>query len=248
MSNAKAEEPPRNMREVVQRKFTEDVIGAAAATGSGWLVLIMDERATRVISSALTMYDIMEQRITLVEQLSRIRQPFKEMDAIYLVSPTVASAQAIVADFESEKKSKYAAAHLFFLDGVGDDVLTIIQGCGTLCAKIKTFKEINLNFVASENHVYHMDTCNTLSRFHGSNPDQSYATTLARQLVTLCITLNEVPTIRFQGTSAFCREVATLTNQYLQEFKRLNQANGFWCHGDEGRERERTAANSRQNF
>ena len=67
------------------------------------------------------MYDIMEQRITLVEQLSKPRQPFKEMDAIYLVSPTVESAQAIVADFESEKKAKYNNAHLFFLDGVSEN-------------------------------------------------------------------------------------------------------------------------------
>jgi hypothetical protein len=104
------------MREIVQKRFSEEVIGNAASSGSGWLVLVMDEAATRVISSALTMYDIMEQRITLVEQLKKVRQPFKEMDVVYIVSPTIESANQISADFENDKKAKYAGVHIYFLD------------------------------------------------------------------------------------------------------------------------------------
>jgi hypothetical protein len=89
-----------------------------SATTSGWMVLVLDDGATRVISSALTMYDIMERRITLVEQLQRARQPFREMEAIYLITPTTASVNLLLADFDSEKKAKYGAVHLFFLDTV----------------------------------------------------------------------------------------------------------------------------------
>lgn len=120
-SSSKAEESvPRSMREIVQKRFSEEVIGNAATSGSGWMVLVMDDDATRVISSALTMYDIMEQRVTLVEQLAKSRQPFKEMDVVYLVSPTVESANLISADFENDKKSKYGGVHVYFLDLVSD--------------------------------------------------------------------------------------------------------------------------------
>lgn len=85
---------------------------------SGWMVLVLDDAATRVISSALTMFDIMERRVTLVEQLARKRQPFPEMDVVYLVSPTMASVHKICADFESKSKARYANAHVFFLDTV----------------------------------------------------------------------------------------------------------------------------------
>jgi syntaxin-binding protein 1 len=78
----------------------------------------MDSVATRVISSALTMYDIMERRVTLVEQLAINRQPFPEMDVIYLISPTADAAKKICADFESRQKAKYGNVHLFFLDSV----------------------------------------------------------------------------------------------------------------------------------
>lgn len=77
----------------------------------------MDDVATRVISSALTMYDIMERRVTLVERLSMNRQPFPDMDVIYVAVPTVEAARKISSDFEA-KKSRYGHVHLFFLDSV----------------------------------------------------------------------------------------------------------------------------------
>ncbi len=100
------------------------------AMTAGWLVLVLDDAATRVISSALTMYDIMERRVTLVEQLQRPRQPFKEMEAIYLISPTAASVNFVLSDFENEKKAKYGAVHLFFLDTVGTSLhICLISIC-----------------------------------------------------------------------------------------------------------------------
>lgn len=85
---------------------------------AGWKVLVMDVAATRVISSALTMYDIMERRVTLVEQLAKNRQPFPDMDVIYLASLTQDAARKICGDFESKQKAKYGSVHIFFIDAV----------------------------------------------------------------------------------------------------------------------------------
>ena len=78
----------------------------------------MDEDSTRVISSILTMYDIMERNISLVERLSMKRQSFPDMDVIYLISPKIDSVRAMLGDFESRAKAKYKNVHLFFLDTV----------------------------------------------------------------------------------------------------------------------------------
>ena len=82
------------------------------------MVLVMDDESTRVISSILTMYDIMEQNISLVEKLSMKRQNFPDMDVIYLVAPKTESVRLILSDFESKSKAKYRKVHLFFLDTV----------------------------------------------------------------------------------------------------------------------------------
>lgn len=86
-----------------------------AATCEGWMVLVMDDVATRTISSVLGMYDIMEAKVTLVEELTRPRQPFREMEVIYLITPTEESVRHVLNDFQSEAKATYGDVHLFFL-------------------------------------------------------------------------------------------------------------------------------------
>ena len=78
----------------------------------------MDNDATRVVSSVLTMYEIMERKVTLVENLLMSRQPFRDMDVVYVVSPKVESVRAILKDFESARAAKYNNVHLYFLDTV----------------------------------------------------------------------------------------------------------------------------------
>ena len=82
------------------------------------MVLVMDDESTRVISSILTMYDIMERNVSLVERLSMKRQNFPEMDVVYLISPKTESVRLVLSDFESKGKAKYKNVHLFFLDTV----------------------------------------------------------------------------------------------------------------------------------
>ena len=109
------------MKRIVQRKFLGEVIGCTET----WKVLVMDEQATRIISSALTMYDIMEQRVTIVEQLLKSRQPFPEMEVVYLVSPSLAAVDKIVEDFSTRGRPKYGNVHLFFTDTVRHNLVAI---------------------------------------------------------------------------------------------------------------------------
>jgi hypothetical protein len=117
MSSLASDDTASTMRDIVQRKFLEDVIGSVSNKSLGWMILVLDETATRVISSALTMYDIMEKKITIVEQLKKPRQPFPEMDVIYLVTPSQDSIERITKDFITTKP-KYGNVHIFFLTEV----------------------------------------------------------------------------------------------------------------------------------
>lgn len=230
------EDTPKSMREIVQKKFVDEVIGIAA----GWKVLVMDEHATRVISAALTMYDIMERRVTLVEQLAKNRQPFPDMDVIYLAAPTLESVRRISADFESRAKAKYGNVHIFFIDTAPNEVFSAIQQNALLVSKVKTFKEISLDFIASENNVFHFDSSDCLEKLYGTVKDSSYPTMLGKKLANLCITLNEHPSIRFQGSSAYAREIATVLHQTILQYKRTNTT--FWTYGDDHIHHERERA------
>mmetsp|Transcript_25072 Transcript_25072/g.54196 ORF Transcript_25072/g.54196 Transcript_25072/m.54196 type:complete len:616 (-) Transcript_25072:221-2068(-) len=233
---AAVEDAPRSMREIVQKKFLDEVIGSAG----GWKVLVMDEKATRVISSALSMYDIMERRVTLVEQLAKNRQPFPDMDVIYLASPTMDSVNKIIGDFESRAKAKYGNVHIFFLDTAPPEIFAAIQTCGLLVSRVKTFKEISLDFVSAESNVFHFDTTNALEKLFGKEKDAAYTSMLGKKLANLCITLNEHPSIRFQGSSSHAREIATALHQTILQHKRSNPT--FWTYGDDHVHHERERA------
>eukprot|EP01039_Chlorochromonas_danica_P009995 gene9995-11054_t len=86
--------------------------------------------------------------------------------------------------------------------------------------------------------TWHLDQTTALEKLYGVTPDHSYPAWLGRKLANVCITLNEHPCIRYQGSSPFSRDVATALHQTLTAYKRANPT--FWCYGDDRHnERER---------
>eukprot|EP01035_Chromulina_nebulosa_P017346 gene17346-22893_t len=108
------DENPRTLRQIVQKKFLDEVIGVSEQ----WKVLVLDDFSTVVISSALTMFDIMERRITTVESLKLTRRPFPEMEVIYFITPSIQSVKSLVNDFNDPRKPRYGPVHVIFTDTV----------------------------------------------------------------------------------------------------------------------------------
>lgn len=225
------------MRSIVKKRFLDDILGVVSEKSSGWIILVTDDNATRVISSVLMMYDIMEKRVTLVEKLDKVRQPYKDMDVVYIISPTQASTNLVVKDFQSEAKAKYNRVHLFYLDGVSDSVFSLLQSSPVLIERMDTLTEVNMDFLTIERNVFHCDVQDSLQKFYGQFTDRDHTTRLAKQLATVCITTGEFPSIRYQAASTFARDIATKLLEFLRAFRDSNPNHGF--RGDPGNNKER---------
>ncbi|KAJ8970087.1 hypothetical protein NQ317_018044 [Molorchus minor] len=98
-----------------------------------------------------------EWRVLVVDQLSmrmwwenilKPREPLRAMEAVYLITPSQKSVQALMNDFE-DGKNMYKAAHVFFTEACPDPLFKELAN-HRVTKFIKTLKEINIAFIPTE--------------------------------------------------------------------------------------------------
>lgn len=81
--------------------------------------------------------------------------------------------------------------------------------------RVKTFKEINMNFLATEASAFHLDMPRCLPALLSTRPDSAAIDEVVHKLVSLCVTLNEYPHVRYNQNSVLGARLATLVQEAL---------------------------------
>ncbi|XP_068581157.1 syntaxin-binding protein 3 [Cebidichthys violaceus] len=205
-------------------KRIKDTIITDCRKSEVWKILILDPFTTKLLSSCCKMSDLMSEKITIVEDLYKNREPVLEMKAIYFMSPTAKCVDAFIADFKP--KPKYKAAYVYFTDYCPDELFNNMKR--SCAAYIRVCKEINMSFMPQEAQVF---TCNNPGAFQSiyspnSQDKQKTLETLADQLVTLCATLDEYPGVRYKKDSNMenAKTLAELVDNKLAKHYKLDDS------------------------
>ena len=203
---------------------------------SGWMVLVVDQPAMRVLSTVIGMYELMEHRITLVESIQKKRAPFPDMGVIYCIAPTEDNVNRMIADFSGSGKRKSLYGNSVFVYSLApfpDHLFAKIKSNKPLMKRIKGFSEMNIDFLAKENRVFHLDMNSCFAELF-VRPSVLVEDEITSKLVTVCVALNEYPHIRYQKDSPRCEAMANAVLSKINAY--VGSSPNWWYHGMPGYE------------
>uniref|UniRef100_A0A667XDR0 Syntaxin binding protein 3 n=1 Tax=Myripristis murdjan TaxID=586833 RepID=A0A667XDR0_9TELE len=211
------------LKRVVWQRLKDTII-ADCRKSEAWKILILDPFTTKLFSSCCKMSDLMSEKITIVEDLYKSREPVPEMKAIYLMTPTAKCVDAFIADFKL--KPKYKAAYVYFTDYCPDDLFNNMK---LYCAKhIRVCKEISISFLPQEAQVFTCDNPGAFRSIYSPHSQDKRKTleTLADQLVTLCATLDEYPGVRYKKDTNMenAKCLAELVDEKLSKYYEMDDS------------------------
>ncbi|KAJ3374088.1 vacuolar sorting protein VPS33/slp1 [Allomyces arbusculus] len=191
-----------SIRDAIKRRIINDMVRHVQPAGK-WKVMVVDPISMRILNHSVKMFDILDENVTLVELITKKRQPYPSLDAIYFLSPTPEAIAYFINDFcpGGGRKPLYAAAHLFFLSALPDALMQEITSSGA-APFIRNLQELFVDVIPLEQRVFSLEDPNAFFKLYSPEAGGLVAQNAeleieAKKLVSLCATLGDLPYIRY---------------------------------------------------
>jgi hypothetical protein len=142
----------------------------------------------------------------VVEDIGKRREPLPQLVGVYFMAPTDNNVRQLVRDFSLAAMPQYKAAHVFFSSKPSVQHLAAIRECPHLVSRLRTLKEVNLEYLLVDSRTFCTNEEGALKTFFGASVDSSTSyrveiEVMTARLATVFATLREMPAIRFRAAA-----------------------------------------------
>jgi len=222
-----------SIRDIVKQRIIAVVREVKAA--DSMKVLILDTPTLKTISAVCRTMEIVEEGVSLLENLERKRQPMPTMQAIYIIHPNEDSIEKVKNDFKSSQESMYAGAHIYLTSHISNDLIYSMRQCNELVQRTKSLKELNFEFVALESQCYSLGLHDAFRTLYSpvTVAKNAMIHTIADRMLTVCVTLGEFPNITYKKPARaefdVVEKIAKALQVGLSNFdKQIVDGNSWW--------------------
>ncbi|CAA7400736.1 unnamed protein product [Spirodela intermedia] len=206
----------KTFRQISRERLLHEMLRSARVKDSkgAWKVLIMDKLTTKIMSYSCKMADITEEGVSLVEDLSKRRQPLPSMDAIYFIQPSKENVVMFLSDM-SGRCPLYKKAFIFFSSPISKDLVAQIKSDTSVLPRIGALSEMNLEYFAIDSQGFITDHERALEELFGENVENSRKfdsclNTMAVRIATVFASLKEFPNVRYHAPKS-SKDAMTVT-------------------------------------
>ncbi|KAJ4300320.1 syntaxin binding protein 1 [Collariella sp. IMI 366227] len=201
----------------VIKEHSKAIIDAIRRTAQNdWKVLVIDESTKKIIDSSVNEDDILNHNIANIERIEDRREVNPDMDAIYILSPQPHIVECLLADFE---RRRYRRGFVVWTGVLPDGLQRKLDVARRQMAAPPDL--LLVDFYPLESHlitfrdpssflVLYNPLCNDLVARH--------LRALASKIVSICITLQEIPKIRYYQPPEHAKHEARVLCMHLARF------------------------------
>ena len=188
-------------------------------------ILLLDKKAAKILSSYVTISDCLIRGLYSIESLLKSRKSFPNLSAIYLIFPCQESIDLIIKDIKNKLYNKY---HIFFIGNIKENLIEKLLK-KNIVNKIKTFKEICINFLCFDYMIYqfnYFDNFNSFFMLMNKNKKKNYKDKIeliSERLFNIIKVMNINPNIVYFNLDDNCKEIANSLWEKLNNNKSKNK-------------------------
>lgn len=210
-----------SLKTLANSRITVDLLDSSINNDQNhcpFTLLVVDNYSSKVLSSYLTMSDLLNRGIFSVELITNKRNRFPNYGVIYFISPTLKSINCLINDFADLKHPTYSRIFLYFTHRLPEVLMDKLVTEGIIKRTI-FFKELNLSFFTKEDTVFDFGWESGLKIFSCDEAtEEKLLQSLCDRLFTVLTTLNIHPYIQYQSNSKFCTKLSEKIEKVFSTF------------------------------